>query len=230
MFLRASPRDLFTWWVLGIVRKFNHRRKQDFLATKVLQETLNPLLRRFYYQFVFHLQYLETSFSDPVIMDLRTTQFSLLRFIFRITCPLLIHSCHFRNIVKVSPKSISVSSIESNDEINKLTLFWYSIFWCQEPTVYWETSRSDTDRSRISETDKIIISWHWWELCLQMVLFFCPVYLNLPTQKKFQISRISVPIRFKTYFYGEIVGKNQFCTVSAPKGFQFLLSSHSDVL
>lgn len=63
-------------------------------------------------------------------------------------------------------------------KLTNLHFFLYSIFWCQEPTVYWETSRSDTDRSRISETDKIIISWHWWELCLQMVLFFCPFYLN----------------------------------------------------
>ena len=180
MFLRASPRDLFTWWVLGIVRKFNHRRKQDFLATKVLQETLNPLLRRFYYQFVFHLQYLETSFSDPVIMDLRTTQFSLLRFIFRITCPLLIHSCHFRNIVKVSPKSISVSSIESNDEINKLTLFLVFNFLMPRThsLLINKSVRYGPFKDLGNRQNNNFLTLVG---ALQMVLFFCPFYLNLPT-------------------------------------------------
>ena len=46
----------------------------------------------------------------------------------------------------------------------------------------WETTRSDTDRSRISETYKMIISWHWGELYLQMALFFCPLYLDMYVQ------------------------------------------------
>ena len=71
----------------------------------------------------------------------------------------LIHSCHFWNIIKVSPKSISVSSIESKDEINKLTLFKYSFLMPKQSN--WETTRSDIDCPRISETDKMIISWHW---------------------------------------------------------------------
>ena len=46
----------------------------------------------------------------------------------------------------------------------------------------WETTRSDTDRSRISEIDKMIISWHWGEPNLQMALFFCPLYLDMSVQ------------------------------------------------
>ena len=89
-----------------------------------------------------------------------------------------IHSCHFSNIVKVSPKSISISSIRSNEEINKLTLFWYWFCDTENPESTWETSQCDSDCPLTLKTDKIIISWHWWELYLQMAWFFCPFYLN----------------------------------------------------
>ena len=158
MLWRASPRDLFTWCVLGIVRKFNHTvwsiGENNFPGTQSSSRNLKSIVKTVLLSIV-----LSPSISGNIILGscyhgsmdhfIQSTgqgRFKL-KVHFLITSP-KIHSCHFRNIVKVSPKSISVSSIESNDEINKLTLFLIFNFLMNEPTVYWGTSRSDMDRLR----------------------------------------------------------------------------------
>ena len=113
-------------------------------------------------------------------------------------------------------------------KLTNLHFFWYSIFWRQEPRVYWETSRSDTDHSRILETDKIIISWHWGELCLQMVLLFCPFYLNLPTQMWVFHVFMQWILNFKKF--GAYTDSKHICTVKLSVKISFALLRHRKVL